>query len=102
MRKKPNSLKYRNLCVRAGSCSIYYQRHVDDRRVRFSTKTDDWDQAAAVRDLYEQRRGVGTGMFPAATVPSFGEAAERYLREAAGHLAATTQNDRNLLLAPVT
>ncbi len=100
MRKKPSGQKYRNLCVRAGSCSIYYQRHVDDRRVRFSTKTDDWDQAAVVRDLYEQRAGVGMAMFLAATVPSFREAADRYLRESTGHLAATTQSDRALMLGP--
>jgi integrase len=100
MRKKPSGQKYRNLYARAGSCSIYYQRHVDDLRVRFSTMTDDWDQAAAVRDLYERRRGVGTAMFLAATVPSFGEAAERYLRESTGHLAATTQSDRALFLGP--
>jgi integrase len=100
MRKKPSGQKYRNLYARAGSCSIYYQRHVGDVRVRFSAKTDDWDQAAAVRDLYEQRRGVGTAMFPAATVPSFGEAADRYLHESTGHLASTTQSDRTLLLGP--
>jgi len=101
MRKKPSGQKYRNLYAREGSCSIYYQRHVDDRRVRFSTMTDDWDHAAAVRDLFEQRGGVGMGMFAAATVPSFGEAAERYLRESTGHLAATTQDDRTCLLRPM-
>ena len=100
MRKKPSGQKYRNLYARAGSCSIYYQRHVDDRRVRISTMTDDWDHAAAVRDLYEQRRGIGTAMFAAATVPSFGEAAERYLRESTSHLAATTQKDRTGFLRP--
>ncbi len=100
MRKKPSGQKYRNLYVRAGSCSIYYQRRAGDVRVRFATKTDDWDHAAAVRDLYEQRRGIGGARIFTVSVPRFGEAAERYLREAIGHLASMTQSDRTLLLRP--
>ena len=59
MRKKPNGRKYRNLVSRGAV--IYYERVTDGRRIRFSTETSDWDQAAAVRDLYEERRGIGNG-----------------------------------------
>ena len=60
MRKRPKGRKYRNLTARGGV--IYYQRVVDQRRVRVSTKTDDWDEAAAVRDLYEERKGIGSNV----------------------------------------
>ena len=100
MKQKPRGQKYRNLSVRRASPSIYYQRCIGERRVRFSTKTDDWDQAVAVRDLYEKNRGLGGARFFTISVPRFGEAAERYLSEAIGHLATTTQSDRTVLLRP--
>ena len=45
MKKKPAGVKYRNLVAR-GEC-IYVERVVDGKRTRFSTKSDDWDVAAA-------------------------------------------------------
>ena len=44
MRKKGR--KYRNLTVRGRV--IQYEREVEGKRLRFSTKTTDWDEAAAV------------------------------------------------------
>ena len=95
MRAKPKGAKFRNLTARSGV--IYYQRRVSGKRIRFSCETDDWQEAAAVRDLYEARKqiGVGSGFVEA---PRFHEAAERYLREATGHLAASTKEDRESLL----
>ena len=58
MRKKPKGTKYRNLHRRGET--IYYERVVDGRRLRVSTKESDWDFAAAVRDLYEQQTGINT------------------------------------------
>ena len=55
VKRKPKGAKYRNLSARGGV--IYYERVWNGRRYCFSTRTTDWDQAAAVRDLYEQRRG---------------------------------------------
>ncbi len=95
MRKKPRGRKYRNLFARDGV--IYYQRVANGRRSRFSTKTSDWDEAAAVRDLYEQRSGTESGV-SLLDVPRFGEFAGRYLREAMGSLAETTKEDRRRLL----
>ena len=46
MKRKPSSAKYRNLFARGGV--IYYQRRVGGKRIRFSCKTDDWPEAAAV------------------------------------------------------
>ena len=96
MRKKPRGTKYRNL-YRRGRV-VYYDRVVDGSRHRFSTKTDDWDEAAAVRDHYEA--GVKLGILPLTTlsVPSFGEFAQRYLEEDTSHLAPTTRRDRHSYL----
>ncbi len=58
MKSKPKGAKYRNLTARSGV--IYYERKVDGRRIRFSTTTADWNEAASVRDLYEQRKGIGS------------------------------------------
>lgn len=44
MRRKPRGTKYRNLHARNGR--IYYERVTPDRRIKISTKTDDWDEAA--------------------------------------------------------
>ena len=97
MRKRPKGRKYRNLSVRGGA--IYYERLIDGRRVRFSTKTDDWELAAVVRDAYEERKGVGTAAF-LASVPIFAETAARYLEEGTEHLAGTTLDDRHGHLGP--
>ena len=57
MRIKPKGAKYRNLTARGGI--IYYQRRVDGKRIRFSCVTDDWNEAAAVARLYEEKTGTG-------------------------------------------
>lgn len=95
MKSKPNGAKYRNLYARAGV--IYYERVANGRRIKLSTKTGDWGEAAAFRDLYEERKRIGSPV-PFLEVPRFDAFAGRYLREATAHLAATTKEDRNLLL----
>ncbi len=94
MRKKPKGRKYRNLVLRG--TAIYYERVVDGSRIRFSTETSDWDQAAAVRDLYEKRRGIGKLPLRPADIPTFEEFAERYLDEDTQHLARTTKHERGV------
>ena len=91
MKSKPKGAKYRNLIDRSGV--IYYQREVGGRRIRFSTATTDWNQAAAVRDLYEQRKGIGTAAFSTVEAPTFSEFSGRYLTEDTSHLAPTTRSD---------
>ena len=49
MKRKPSGQKYRNLYARSGV--IYYERRAGGRRIKLSTKTDDWNEAAAFRDL---------------------------------------------------
>ena len=96
MRAKPKGAKFRNLTARSGV--IYYQREVGGRRIRFSTATTDWNQAAAVRDLYEQRKGIGTAAFSTVEIPTFSEFSERYLTEDTSHLTPTTRGDLNSYL----
>ncbi len=98
MKRKPDGRKYRNLYARGGA--IYYQRRVGKRRIRFSCKTNDWNEAAAVARLYEEKKGIGRLPFSTVEVPRFGEFAERYLEEDTGHLAATTLVDRIGYLQP--
>jgi len=96
MRKKPSGPKYRNLHARGAS--IYYERVIDGERIKFSCMTSDWAEAAAVRDLYELRRSESKGRSMAGTRPTFGDFAERYLKEATAHLAPTTLDDRKRML----
>lgn len=95
MKKKPKGQKYRNLYARGGV--IWYRRILDGKRVRFSTKTDDWDEAVSVRDLWEQTKGVGQGV-AFLELPLFAAFADRYLEEDTRHLAQTTHEDRTKLL----
>ncbi len=92
MKSKPASRKFRNLFARGGV--IYYERVVEGERRRFSTKTADWNEAAEVRDLYEQRRAEGKAPARTVAAPKFADLAKRYLREATAHLAGTTREDR--------
>jgi len=96
MRKRPKGSRYRNLTTRGGV--IYYQKRVDGQRVRFSTETSDWDEAAAVRDEYEQAKRATRGSRPRHLL--FSDFAQRYLEEATAHLARTTRRGRELLLRP--
>ena len=96
MKRKPSGAKYRNLTARGGS--IYYQRRVGKRRIRFSCKTNDWNEAAAVARLYEEKKNIGTLPFSTIEVPTFAEFAQRYLDEDTSHLAATTLSDRRVCL----
>jgi integrase len=97
MKSKPTGRKYRNLVARNGV--IYYKRVIDGKRRRFSTKTADWAEAAAMRDLYEQRRTLGR-IPNGRSAPKFADLAERYLREATAHLADSTREDREHHLGP--
>ncbi len=92
MKAKPKGPKYRNLSARAGS--IYYERVWRERRHCFSARTTDWDQAAAVRDLYEQRKGIGLNRVQLFEVPTFADLAKRYLANDIHHLADTTRRLR--------
>lgn len=93
MKRKPSGPKYHNLFARGAV--IYYQRRVGGRHLKISTKTDDWNEAAAFRDLYEQRKGIGRlGAVAMQKLPTFSEFAQRYLDEDTGHLAHTTRGDR--------
>ena len=96
MKSKPKGLKYRNLYARAGV--IYYERVAHGRRIRISTKTNSWDEAASFRDLYEDAKGIGRVPFFGGQVPLFSDFAERYLTEDTAHLAPTTQRDRKSYL----
>ena len=98
MKWKPKGAKCRNL-NRHGAV-IYYDRTVKGHRISFSTRTSDWNEAAAVRDLYEEKRRIGTGIAPPREAPRFSEFARRYLAEAIGHLAPATQDDRRAMLGP--
>jgi hypothetical protein len=92
VKRRPHSPRYRNLTARGGV--VYYERLVGGRRRRFSCHTDDWDTAVAVRDLYEERMGIGKVPFYTGEVPRFREFAVRYLDEDTSHLAPTTRSDR--------
>ena len=98
MKRKPNAAKYRNLTARGGV--IYYQRRVGQQRIRFTCKTDDWGEAAAVARLYEEKKGIGRLPFATVEVPRLREFAKRYLEEDTGHLALTTLTDRKRYLDP--
>lgn len=95
MKRKPGR-KYRNLTKRRDG--IYYERVWKGRRYVCSTRTLDWTEAAAFRDLYEEKRGIGTGHVRVLEEVRFDEFAERYLDEATAHLAPTTLEDRTGLL----
>lgn len=97
MKAKPKGAKYRNLYARGDA--IYYQRLVNGKRVRFSCETADWEVAAATRDEYESRKGIGRVAAPVLEVPTLRDFAPRYLREDTAHLAATTRRDRPYYLA---
>jgi len=96
LRAKPTGSQYRNLTARGGV--IYYQRHVGGKRIRFSCKTNDWKEAAAVARLYEECKNIGKTPFAIVEVPRFDEFAKRYLEEDTSHLTATTRSDRDSYL----
>jgi integrase len=96
MKSKPKGAKYRNLTARGGV--IYYQRRANGKRFRFSCSTNDWDEAAAVARLYEERKGIGRLAFAAVEVPTFRDFAKRYVEEDTSHLAPTTRKDRGSYL----
>jgi integrase len=91
-RKRPRGRKYRNLT--AVGRVIYVQRRMDGKRVRFSTETEDWSLAAKVRDAWEAENAGSRAHFLLREAPTFEAMAERYLAEAAAHLAPSTMEDR--------
>lgn len=98
MKSKAKGPKYRNLFARRGV--IYYERELHGRRIKLSTKTASWEDAAAFRDLYEQAKGIGRLPFLPADVPTFGDLATRYLETGMAHLAGSTREDREKHLRP--
>ena len=92
MRKKPKGGRYRNLYPRGEV--IFYGRVVSGKRIRVSTGTSDWQEAARWRDDYERRNHVGEAGFSVAEVPRFAAFSERFLTEDVSHLAASTRKDR--------
>ncbi len=98
MRKKPAGAKYRNLVARSGV--IYVERVVDGKRARFSTKEDDWDSAAATRDLYDERRKQREVEQAQAPLPSLREFMKRYVAEDLTYhdLAPSSKRDRKSVL----
>src|SRR5262245_49420080 len=92
MRAKPRGKKYRNLTARAGV--IYYERVIDGKRTKRSTHSDDWDQAAETRDLFEKRREEEKERALVQEAPTLRAFAQRYLDEDTSHLAPTTKRDR--------
>lgn len=101
MRRKPKRVKYRNLHARGST--IVYERILDigteKRRVKCHLGVADWDEAAAIRDALEVKLGVGSGLLRV-ECPSFAEAAAECLKELT-HLAPTTREDREAMLADV-
>jgi integrase len=95
VKPKPPGPKYRNLYARGPV--IYVELVKDGERVRFSTESSNWDEAAAARDVYLQRKRERAGREAAST---FGELAARYLKEATAHLSGTTLDDRKRVLGP--
>src|SRR5262245_53709055 len=98
MTKKPKGRKYHHLFARGDV--IYYERIATGKRVKLSTKTANWDEAASFRDLYEEKHGVGLPLLrPRLEVPTLADFAKRYLLEDVGHLAPTTLAERARSLA---
>ena len=93
MRKKPPGRRYRNLTARGGT--IYYERVAHGRRHRFSCETDDWGEAARIRDDFETGLDLAA---PPSVETTFDDMAEQYLDIGTRGLAATTRDDRNKLL----
>jgi integrase len=92
MKSRHKGAKRRNLTKRGGT--IYYQRVVGGKRVRFSCETGDWSEAARVRDLYEAKKGIGRVPAPILEkAPRFRDLAAHYLKTAK-HLADSTREDR--------
>jgi len=100
MRAKPKGTRYRNLYAR-DSGVIYYQRVVEKERIRFSCRTNDWNEAAAVARLFEERKGVGRPGFVIVEAPTFAEMARLWIdreRNRREGFAATTLRDQTRLL----
>ncbi len=96
MKARPKGRRYRNLTARGGA--IYYERVVGGRRIRFSTETADWGLAAAVRDAFEERRGIHRHSAQLVATPTFANFAKRYVAEDTEHLAPSTRSDRTSYL----
>ena len=98
MRARPKGAKYRNLVARGGV--IQYRRVVGGKVVRFSTRTNDWDEAAAAARLYEEGKGIGLPGFVLVDAPTFADFARRYVNEDTGRLAETTRDEYGKVLKP--
>jgi integrase len=98
--RKPKGAKYRNLFARGKKGIIYYERLVDGQRIRRSTKTNLWEEAASFRDLFEAEKKIGRVPYLLAEVPILEDFIDRYMAEDTAHLAPTTRSDRRSYLSP--
>jgi len=88
-RKRPKGDRYQGLYKR-GSVVYFERERKGSKRIRISTGTADWVEAAAFRDEWLRLHVRRAGM----ELPTFATFAERYLKEDTGALAATTAQDR--------
>ena len=105
MKAKPTKgTKYLNLTAYRGS--IWFVRVVRGRRFRVDLETGSWEEAAARRDAYEQRKGVAQARGTVGRVPLFADAVSAALEdmdarrsaEAETGYSATTAQDRRRAL----
>jgi integrase len=93
-KRRPKAEQYRGLYLRGGV--IYFERERDGAaRIRVSTKSSDWIEAAAFRDewlLKHDRPGRP------AVMPTLADFTARYLEHDTAHLASRTKRDRKKLL----
>ena len=89
MKPKPTGAKFRNLT--AFRESVYYSRTVNGRRYWVNFKTQDWGDAALMRERFEEQEGVEMRR---GDVPRLRAFAQRYLAEDTDKLAATTVRER--------
>src|SRR5262249_34387343 len=89
MKKKPKGAQFKHLT--ALERLIYYQRRIGKKRIRFSTKTNDWEEASSVARLYEEKKGIGRPGCVIVESPTLRDFATRYLeQDAAAALAPST------------
>ena len=78
MKPKPQGPKYRNLTARG--TTIYYQRRVGGRRIRFSCNTNDWAEAVRTSAKPGDKR-IGYELVVPITIPDRRALEERARKE---------------------
>ena len=94
--KRPKGEKYRGLHRRAAGLIYFERERKGDKRIRVSTGTSDWTEAAGFRDewLARNERWLKAGT----EVPTFSTMVTRYLEDDTSHLSASAFRSRRLLL----